>query len=134
MCWCRYKVNNKKVPGLSKACSILIWVHRIRWASQIFPTEKFGRSSKLKLKATIRLKILKLTNKCKFKYLRQRLGKSFHVTRCQVVKNEVWLCFRQGDSRSCDSWTKEKLSQSLTLSRSVYMVSRGNLCSISYDS
>ena len=38
---------------ISKACSLLIWVHRIRWASQIFPTEKFGKSSKLKLKGTI---------------------------------------------------------------------------------
>ena len=36
----------------SKSCSILSQVHRIRWACRFFPTEKFGRSSKLKLKAT----------------------------------------------------------------------------------
>jgi len=36
----------------SKSCSILSRVHRIRWACPFFPSEKFGRSSKLKLKAT----------------------------------------------------------------------------------
>ena len=37
----------------SKSCSIPSRVRRIRWACPFFPTEKFGRSSKLKLKATI---------------------------------------------------------------------------------
>ena len=36
----------------SKSCSIPSRVRRIRWACPFFPTEKFGRSSKLKLKAT----------------------------------------------------------------------------------
>ena len=39
----------------TKSCFILNRVRRIRWACQFFPTEKFGRSSKLKLKATIAL-------------------------------------------------------------------------------
>ena len=37
----------------SKSCSIPSRVRRIRWACPFFPTEKFGRSSKLKLRATI---------------------------------------------------------------------------------
>ena len=39
----------------TKSCFILSRVRRIRWASHFFPTEKFERSSKLKLKATITL-------------------------------------------------------------------------------
>ena len=42
----------------SKSCSILSRVHRIRWACPFFPTEKFGRSPKLKLKATNTLSFL----------------------------------------------------------------------------
>ena len=46
------KTTQTDSNSTSKSCSILIRVHRIRWAGQFLPTEKFGRSSKLKLKTT----------------------------------------------------------------------------------
>ena len=55
-----------------------------------------------------RFKILKLTSKCKFEYLSpQILGKSFKHTRCDVVRNEVWLCFGKQGAHSCETWTIE---------------------------
>ena len=58
---------------------------------------------------SITFQVLKLTNKCKLEYLPQRLGKSFLYTRCNVMGNEVWLCFGQQGHHSCATWTREKI-------------------------
>ena len=62
---------------------------------------------------SISFQVLKLTNKCKLEYLPARLGKYYLRTRCHVVRNEVWLCFRYGGYHSCETWTREKIRQSL---------------------